>query len=202
MSYNSRSQDALEGTVCRAGLATLLVVQLILGYEWFVSGITKVASGTFVSDLAANLRSNADSAPGFYRSLIHSTLIPNARTLAVLIEIGELAVGAAFIAASIVWLTRWSRLADPARTALLGTAMLAALGATFMAINFHLARGGNHPWLIPADGMDETIDVDTVLVFTQMTIFAFAGYVLLKIRREQQAATVPAEVHHGVIPTA
>ena len=50
--------------------------------------------------------------------------------------------------------------------------------------------------------MDETIDVDTVLVFTQMTIFAFAGYVLLKIRREQQAATVPAEVHHGVIPTA
>jgi hypothetical protein len=72
MSYTNRSQDALEGTVCRAGLATLLMVQLILGYEWFVSGITKVASGTFVSDLAANLRSNADSAPGFYRSLIQA----------------------------------------------------------------------------------------------------------------------------------
>jgi hypothetical protein len=202
MSYTNRSQDAREGTVCRAGLVALLVVQLILGYEWFASGVTKVASGTFVSDLAANLRSNADSAPGFYRSLIHGTLIPNAHTLAVLIEIGEIAVGAAFIAAAIVWLTRWARVSDGARTALLGTAMSAAMGATFMAINFHLARGGNHPWLIPADGMDETIDVDTILVFTQITIFAFAGYVLLKIRHEQQAATVPAKVHHGVIPTA
>jgi uncharacterized membrane protein YphA (DoxX/SURF4 family) len=202
MSYNSRSQDALEGTVCRAGLLTLLVVQLILGYEWFVSGVTKIASGTFVSGLADNLRSNADSAPGFYRSLIHSTLIPNARTLAVLIEIGELLVGIALIAAAIVWLTRWARLPDRARTALLGTTMLAALGATFMAINFHLARGGNHPWLIPADGMDETIDVDIVLVFTQLTILAFSAYVLLKIRREQQAVAVPAEAHHGVIPSA
>ena len=201
MSYTNRSPESLEGTVCRAGLVTLLVVQLIMGYEWLVSGITKVASGTFVPGLADNLRSNADSAPGFYRSLIHSTMIPNARTLAVLIEIGELAVGLAFIAAATVWLTRWPLLSDRARTALLGTTILAGLAATFMAINFHLARGGNHPWLIPADGMDETIDVDTVLVFMQMTLVAFAGYVLLTIRREQGAAA-PAEVRHGVIPTA
>jgi hypothetical protein len=79
--------------------------------------------------------------------------------------------------------------------------MLAALGASFMALNFHLARGGNHPWLIPADGMDETIDVDTVLVLMQTTLFAFAGYVLLRIRSEMQVVAAPAEVH-GVIPTA
>ena len=201
MSYSSRSKDTLEGTVCGAGLVTLLVVQIILGYEWLVSGTTKVASGTFVSGLADNLRSNADSAPGFYRSLIHSTLIPNARTLAVLIEIGELAVGLVFVAAAIVWLTRWPRLSATARMAVLGTTMVAALGASFMALNFHLARGGNHPWLIPADGMDETIDVDTVLVLMQTTLFAFAGYVLLRIRREEQVVAAPAEVH-GVIPTA
>jgi hypothetical protein len=177
-----------------------LVVQIIMGYEWMVSGITKVASGTFVSGLADNLRTNADSAPGFYRSLIHSTLIPNAGTLAVLIEIGELAVGVMFIAAAIVWLTRWPRLSTTARMALLGT-LLAALGASFMALNFHLARGGNHPWLIPADGMDETIDVDTVLVLMQTALFAFAGYLLLKIRREQQVVAAPVEVD-GVIPTA
>jgi hypothetical protein len=180
---------------------TLLVVQIIMGYEWLVSGITKVASGTFVSGLADNLRSDADSAPGFYRNLIHNTLIPNARTLAVLIEIGEVAVGLVFIAAAIVWLTRWPRLSGTARMALLGTTMLAALVASFMALNFHLARGGNHPWLIPADGMDETIDVDTVLVLMQTTLFAFAGYVLLRIRREEQVVAAPAEVH-GVIPTA
>jgi hypothetical protein len=177
-----------------------LVVQIITGYEWLVSGITKVTSGTFVSGLADNLRSTADSAPGFYRSLIHSTLIPNARTLAVLIEIGELAVGLVFIAAAIVWLTRWPRLSGTVRMGLLGATMLAALGASFMALNFHLARGGNHPWLIPADGMDETIDVDTVLVLMQTTLFAFAGYVLLRIRSEEQVVAAPAEVH-GVIHT-
>ena len=201
MSYSNLSEDTWERTVCRAGLVTLLVVQIVMGYEWLVSGITKVASGTFVSGLADNLRSTADSAPGFYRSLIDSALIPNARTLAVLIEIAEVAVGLVFVAAAIVWLTRWPRLSGTARMAVLGTTMVAALGASFMALNFHLARGGNHPWLIPADGMDETIDVDTVLVLMQTTLFAFAGYVLLRIRREEQVVTAPAEVH-GVIPTA
>jgi hypothetical protein len=201
MSYTNSPSDPFDNTVCRAGLVALLVVQLIMGYEWLVSGVTKMASGTFVSGLADNLRSNADSAPGFYRDLIHSTLIPNARTLAVLIEMGEIAVGVAFIVAALVWLTRWSRLSTPTQSALLGTTMVAALGASFMALNFHLARGGNHPWLIPADGMDETIDVDTVLVLMQMTILFFAGYVLLQVSHESQAAAAPAEVNQGVIPT-
>jgi hypothetical protein len=73
--------------------------------------------------------------------------------------------------------------------------MLAALGATFMAVNFHLASGANHPWLIPADGFDETIDVDTVLAFIQAGFFIFSAYLLLKIRGEGRAAnTVPARL--------
>jgi uncharacterized membrane protein YphA (DoxX/SURF4 family) len=38
------------------GLVTLLVIEVILGYEWLASGITKVASGTFVSGMAAALK--------------------------------------------------------------------------------------------------------------------------------------------------
>jgi uncharacterized membrane protein YphA (DoxX/SURF4 family) len=201
MSYTKRSHDALESTVCRAGLVTLLVVQIIVGYEWLASGTTKVASGTFVSGLAGDLKSTSDSAPGFYKDFLHGTVIPNARAFAVLIEIGEVFVGLAFIAGAIVWLTRWARLSDRYRVSLLGVTMLAALAGTFMAINFHLANGGNHPWLIPADGFNETIDVDAVLVFMQAAYFVFCGYLLLKIRTEQKAATAPAEVPQGVIPT-
>ena len=201
MSYSNPSSKALDSTVCRAGLVSILAVQIIMGYEWLASGITKVTSGTFVSGLGADLKSNADSAPGFYRSLLHSTLIPNAHTLAVLVEIGELFVGVAFIAGGIIWLTRWAQLSDRYRVSLLGVTMLAALAATLMAINFHLARGGNHPWLIPADGMDETIDVDTVLAFIQMTVFFLCGYVLLKIRAEHQAGEEPVEVQ-GILPAA
>jgi hypothetical protein len=194
MSSHNPSPNTLDSTACRAGLVTLLVVQIVMGYEWLTSSITKVASGTFVSGLAADLKDRAGSAPGFYRDFLHGTIIPNARTFAVVIEVGELFVGLAFIGAAIVWLTRWSRLSDGWRASILITTMVAALAATFMAINFHLANGGNHPWLIPADGFDETIDVDTVLVFTQLAYFAFCGYVLLKIRRAHQESRVPAQV--------
>lgn len=64
--------------------------------------------------------------------------------------------------------------------AILVVTMLAALGATFMAINFHLASGANHPWLIPKEGFDETIDVDAVLVMFQIVLFTFSGYLLLR----------------------
>ncbi|HKZ13558.1 MAG TPA: hypothetical protein VJL81_06915 [Solirubrobacterales bacterium] len=39
----------------RPALVALLAVQIIIGYEWLTSGITKVTSGDFVSGLAADL---------------------------------------------------------------------------------------------------------------------------------------------------
>jgi thiosulfate dehydrogenase [quinone] large subunit len=168
-----------------------LAVQIIIGYEWLASGITKIASGNFVSGMAADLKTTADSAPHFYKDFLTGTVIPNARTFAVLIEIGELLVGIALIAGSIVWLARWSRLSDPARMGVLGALMLAALGGIFMAVNFHLAAGGNHPWLIPKEGFDETMDLDAMLVLVQGAYLVFCGYLLVKIRREHQTTAVP-----------
>ena len=188
MSERNPSPPLSGDTAGRAGLVTLLVVQLIIGYEWLSSGITKVASGTFVSGLAADLKDGVGSAPHFYRSFLSDAVIPDARTFAVLIEIGEILVGLGFIVAAILWLVRWARLSDRARLSILWATMLAALGATFMALNFHLANGGNHPWLIPADGFDETVDVDAVLVFMQMALFALSAYLVFKVRRERQAA--------------
>ena len=186
---SDRSQLACAG----AALVTLLAVQIVIGYEWLASGITKIASGTFVAGLAADLKDSSGSAPHFYQSLLNETIIPNAKAFAVLIEVGEIIVGVGLMAAAIVWLTRWSRLSDRWRMTILWTVMLSALGATLMATNFHLANGGNHPWLIPADGFDETIDVDTVLTFIQMAFFTFSGYLLLTLRREHQAAASRAD---------
>lgn len=162
---------------------TLLAIQLVVGYEWLASGVTKVASGDFVSGLAPDLKETSEGAVHWYRSFLASSIIPNARAFAVLIEIGEIIVGGAFILAAIIWLTRWSRLSYRWRMSILSATMLAAVGATLMAINFHLASGDNHPWLIPADGFDETIDADTVLSFVQAALFGFSGYVMMGIRR-------------------
>ena len=165
---------------------TLLAIQIAIGYEWLASGITKVASGTFVSGLAPDLKETTKGAVHWYQSFLASSIIPNARAFAVLIEIGEIVVGAALILAAIIWLVRWSRLSDRGRMAILVVTMLAAGGATLMAINFHLASGDNHPWLIPADGFDETIDADTVLSFVQAALFAFSGYMLVGICRKRR----------------
>jgi thiosulfate dehydrogenase (quinone) large subunit len=201
--YESQQTSNKPGNVCAgAALVTLLAVQIIVGYEWLASGITKIASGTFVSGMAADLKDKSAGAAHWYRSFLNGTIIPNAHAFAVLIEIGEIIVGVGFMAAAIVWLTRWSRLSDRWRTTILTTVMLSALGATFMAINFHLANGGNHPWLIPADGFDETIDVDTVLAFIQGAFFFFSGYLLLNIRRQHQASAIRTEAHHGAVPAA
>lgn len=196
---SSRTQQ----NVCAgAALVTLLAVQIIIGWEWLASGITKVASGTFVSGLAADLHEKSRDAAGWYRSFLDSSIIPNAHTFGVLIEIGEIAVGLTFILGGIVWLARWSRLSDRLRVSLLGAIIAAALAGTFMAINFHLASGGNHPWLIPKDGFDETVDVDSVLAMIQISFIAFCGYLIAKIHRRHEAASPRAKnpTHHGTLP--
>lgn len=167
-------------------LIALLAVQIIIGYEWLTSGITKAASGDFVSGLGGDLTDNSRDAAHWYRSFLDNAIIPNARTFAVLIEVGEIVVGLAFVAAAVVWLVRWRRLSDRGRIAILVVTMLAALGATFMAINFHLASGANHPWLIPREGFDETIDIDTALIMFQIVLFVFSGYLLMRIRRHDR----------------
>jgi uncharacterized membrane protein YphA (DoxX/SURF4 family) len=195
MSGAKNSSDRSQLACAGAALVTLLAVQIVIGYEWLASGITKVASGTFASGLAADLKDKSQGAAHWYRTFLNDSIVPNAKAFAVMIEVGEIIVGVALMVAAIVWLTRWSRLSDGWRMTILWTVMLAALGATFMALNFHLANGGNHPWLIPADGFDETIDVDTVLAFIQMAFFTFSGYLLLKVRRQHQASASRTDSH-------
>lgn len=97
--------------------------------------------------------------------------------------IGEILVGAALIAAAATWLWRWERLPNAGRMAVLAITALAALGATFMAINFHLANGGTHPWLIPKSGFDEGVDLDSLLPLLQVVLLVVSTKLLLTLRR-------------------
>lgn len=67
---------------------------------------------------------------------------------------------------------------------LLGTA-LASLGGIVMAVNFHLANGAAHPWLIPADGFDEGVDLDSLLPAIQLVLAAVSGSLWWLARRER-----------------
>jgi uncharacterized membrane protein YphA (DoxX/SURF4 family) len=172
------------------GLTGLLVVQLIVGYEWFVSGLTKIYRGGFPGGLADELREKSDSAAGWYKSFLDGTVIPNASVFGYLIEITELLVGAALSVAAIVWMLRWERLGHSGRVTVLATTIVASLAAIFMAINFHLANGAPHPWLIPKDGFDEGIDLDSLLPAVQLVLIGVSAASLRTLRRRPRTATV------------
>lgn len=172
----------------------LLLVQLLIGYEWLMSGLTKFVRGGFPSGLAAELKEKSEGAPGWYRSFLDGTVIPHASTFGYLIETGELVVGLALVAAALVWMLRWERLPDSGRVAVLATTALASLAAIFMAVNFHLANGAPHPWLIPQSGFDEGIDLDSLLPAMQLVLVGVSVGLLRALRRRPRAAMARAPV--------
>ncbi len=186
---NARLAEPNESTsraASRLPLVGLLLVQLFMGYEWLMSGLTKVVRGGFPGGLAAELREKSDGASGWYKSFLDGSVIPHASTFGYLIEIGELVVGLALVVAALVWLLRWERLPYSGRVAVLVATALASVGAIFMAVNFHLANGAPHPWLIPQDGFDEGIDLDSLLPAVQLVLVGVSVGFLRALRREHK----------------
>ncbi len=186
---NARLAEPNESTsraASRLPLVGLLLVQLFIGYEWLMSGLTKVVRGGFPGGLAAELREKSDGASGWYKSFLDGSVIPHASTFGYLIEIGELVVGLALVVAALVWLLRWERLPYSGRVAVLVATALASVGAIFMAVNFHLANGAPHPWLIPQDGFDEGIDLDSLLPAVQLVLVGVSVGFLRALRREHK----------------
>ena len=182
----------------RLPLIGILLIQIFVGYEWFDSGLTKVVRGGFPAGLAADLHDRVQGAAGWYRSFVDGSIIPHGVLFGYLIEIGELLVGVAFIAAALVWLFRWERLPEFGRLTLLAVTILAAVGGIFMAVNFHLANGGTHPWLIPKDGFDESVDLDTLVLAVQAIFIVVSVGAWRAVRRSSTApARVPLRLRLG-----
>jgi thiosulfate dehydrogenase [quinone] large subunit len=175
----------------QASLVGLLVIQFVVGYEWLDSGVTKVVRGGFPSGLASDLHGRVQSAAGWYRSFIDGSVIPHAVVFGYLIEIAELAVGVALMLTAVLWLWRWDGLSGRARRGVLISIISASLAGIFMALNFHLANGGTHPWLIPRSGFDESVDLDTLLPVIQLV---FVGVSVAAWRAEQKLAQTASAV--------
>lgn len=188
----SEGHLATEGRLAFLGL---MAIQFFLGYEWLMSGLTKLVRGGFPSGLADELSGASKGSTGWYKSFLDGTVIPNAKLFGVLIELGELIIGISLIVAALVWLARRQVLGERGRMAVLGVTFLAAAGAIFMNLNFHLANGSAHPWLIPADGFDEGVDLDSLLPLLELVLAAFSAKLFLGIWRSRSApaATDAAE---------
>ncbi len=180
--------ERMDANVARAGLLGLLAVQALLGYEWLMSGLTKVVRGGFPGGLADELREKSEGAASWYTSVLDSAVIPNARFFGVLIIVGELVVGVALLAAALLWAFRWDRLGYGGRIGILAATLTAAFGGIVMNLNFHLANGSAHPWLIPGDGFDEGVDLDSFMPAVQLVLVIVSVSVWRTMRQRTAAA--------------
>jgi hypothetical protein len=155
-------------------IVALLLVQLCLGYEWFVSGLTKVVHGDFPGGLSSELADLGKQSPGWYRSLLTNAVEPHAQVVGYGIEIAELVTGIVLVAAAIVWLVRGTRLSDRARLTMQFAIGAASVVALLLLVNFELANGGGFGMRLAADSFDEGIDLDTLMIGLHLALLAFA----------------------------
>ena len=189
----STAQPTLErqGDVVSTGtrsrlLAGLLVVQIIVGFEFFWSVVAKLVRGGFASGLGADLQDRVKAAPAWYASFANSAIVPHASAFAYLIIAGELFIGIVMIVAGIVWLARWDSLSVSARSTLAVLIALAAAGALLLNLNFHIANGATNPWQIGASAFDEAVDINMLLTLIDATILVVMVLIFISLRREDR----------------
>ena len=159
-----------------------LAVAIVIGYEWFISGLVKFGRGNFPSGLGEELLKKAPEMTGWYGRFITSAVIPNGVLAGYAIEIAEILAGIALIGGPLVWLFAWDHVSDRVRSLVLLAMAVAALGGTFLAINLHLSNAGSHPWLLPLDPNDEGIDLDSVLPALQLVVAIVTIIVFRRLR--------------------
>ena len=187
-----KSTGTPDRDTARYGVAGLMAVQAFVGYEWFMSGLAKLWRGGFAAGLANELTDKSAGVTGWYRTLLDKTIIPHAWFVGWVVLTAELAIGISLMGAAIAWAGRGRRLSRAAWTVTLSLTATAALAATVLNVAFHLANASPHPWLIPKDGFDEGVDLDSLLPMVQLVLFAVSARLLLRSRRTT-ADTTPTE---------
>ncbi len=176
-------------------LAGLLILEILIGYEWLISGLTKVIRGDFSSGLADQLADKVAAVPGWYADFFKGVVIPNAPVFGYVIEVAELLVGFALVVGPLLWLFAWDRIPSRLQSAVVLLLTAASIGAIFMALNFHLANGNSHPWLIPQDSFDEGVDFDSLLAILNIVTATVNAVFLTQMRASE---TKPASIKASV----
>jgi uncharacterized membrane protein YphA (DoxX/SURF4 family) len=160
-----------------------LIVTMVIGYEWFMSGLVKFVRGDFPSGLADELLAKTAGTSDWYGGFLKSVAIPFGEPFGYVLETSEVLAGIALIVGPLIWLFAWDRVSHRLRLAVLFFMAVAAIGGAFLAINLHLANGASHPWLIPGDSFDEGIDLDSVLPAISVVIAAVSIILFRRVRR-------------------
>jgi uncharacterized membrane protein YphA (DoxX/SURF4 family) len=149
---------------------TLLLIQVVIGYEWLVSGLTKLVRADFPAGLATQLGHMSKGAPSWYRGFLTSVVLPHAAASGYVIEVAELLAGIVLIGVAVLLLVRPEiELPRPAIVA----AVVASAAALVMVANFELANGASFGLSLGKDTFDEGVDLDTLMTGLQLALLVF-----------------------------
>lgn len=156
-----RAQMGAAALTTPANVA-LAGLQLIIGYQWLVSGVDKLLLGNFPDQMGRLLALQISSGklPAFFAALLQSLVVPNAPAFGYAIMLGETLSGLGLIAAGLFILARptveahitgrlWMvfALTDRLVTTL---APVAAAGAGLLGLSYYLLDGAPTLWFTPS----------------------------------------------------
>ena len=147
----------------------IMLVQIVVGYAWLMSGIDKVRSAGFLPGLPDELAEMSEETKyGWYKRFLEDVAVPNADLFGWLVTWGELLVGISLIIVAAFLVLRGS--ADKWGPPASAIAAAALLGGIFMNVNFHLAEGFFHPLVGYSDGLEGSVDLDSLMPLVQLVL--------------------------------
>lgn len=163
----------------RTANVALGLVQLLLGYEWLTSGLTKLVRGDFPGGLADELRDRAHSG---YGGFLREVVIPHAAAFGWAIQVGETVVALLLFAGALCAFAGRCRVLGLAATG------LGALGGCFLTLNFGLSDGARFFSLVAPDSFDEGVSLDVLATWLQLVLVGAALTALVPLVRCRRRA--------------
>lgn len=158
---HARTQASVVSLTTSTNVA-LAGLQLVIGYQWLVSGVDKMLLGNFPAQMGQLLAGQIGSGklPGFFGALLQALVVPNAPVFGYAVMLGETLAGLGLVAAGLLALLRplaearssgrpWEVFALTDRL-VTGLAPLAAVGAGLLGLSYYLLDGAPPLWFTPS----------------------------------------------------
>lgn len=172
----------------------LAALELLLGYEWLVSGVDKLLYGSFPQQLGTLLHGSlaGNRLPNIFAAVLRTLVAPNAALFGALIEWAETLAGLGLIVAGLIALVgpRVERHLHGALETVYHAGLrllrallpVAALGTALLGLSFYLLDGAPAPWFAPSIAYGGALDTGLFLAVASLIV-------LLAQRRHRDAAS-------------